>query len=127
DEDGCPDEIPVMIGCTTELRGVWFQDGGARISESEREPLERAARALKSYPEVRVEVSGHADSSGSPARNLAISRARAEAVRAFLVERGVAPDRIETRAAGAEEPVASNDTPEGRRDNRRAEFKVLAR
>lgn len=73
----------------------------------------------------RVEVIGHTDNSGSRARNLALSQARAEAVKAYVVERGIRPDMISVRGEGPDRPVADNASAEGRARNRRIEFKVL--
>ncbi|MCA9717291.1 MAG: OmpA family protein, partial [Myxococcales bacterium] len=78
------------------------------------------------FPSIRIEISGHTDSIGDPEYNKDLSRRRAEAVKSYLVENGIAPDRVETRGAGMDEPVASNQTAAGRAKNRRIEFTILS-
>ena len=72
-------------------------------------------------PSVRIRTAGHTDNVGNPARNLALSEERAEAVRAHLVAHGIDAGRVEAAGYGDEQPVASNDTEEGRTQNRRIE------
>jgi outer membrane protein OmpA-like peptidoglycan-associated protein len=76
---------------------------------------------------VRVEVQGHTDATGDPAYNLALSEARANAVRRALIERGVPAELLSARGYGPQRPVGDNATPEGRRQNRRVAFEVLER
>jgi OOP family OmpA-OmpF porin len=80
---------------------------------------------LNDNPTLRVEISGHTDNTGSLGLNLTLSADRAAAVKAYLVGKGVAAERIETRGAGPNEPVADNATKSGRSKNRRIEFKLL--
>jgi outer membrane protein OmpA-like peptidoglycan-associated protein len=75
-------------------------------------------------PSVRVEISGHTDNVGSEQANQTLSLKRAQAVRNWLVQKGIASNRMETVGKGENEPVASNDTVEGRAENRRIEFYV---
>ncbi|HVE87721.1 MAG TPA: OmpA family protein, partial [Myxococcales bacterium] len=76
----------------------------------------------------RVQIQGHSDSVGAPAANREISGRRAEAVRKHLIEvNGVEPDRLEAIGYGPDKSVASNDTPEGRAQNRRVEFVITER
>jgi len=92
--------------------------------------LDEAAQILKDSPEISVVIEGHTDSIGSETYNQRLSERRAEAVRQYLVERGVAASRLETRGYGESQPIAPNttpegkDNPEGRALNRRAELKV---
>jgi OOP family OmpA-OmpF porin len=80
---------------------------------------------LRQFPDVPVEIAGHADSVGSAAANMDLSRRRAQAVVDFLVERGQDPDRFVVTAYGDTRPIASNATEEGRARNRRIEFIAL--
>jgi outer membrane protein OmpA-like peptidoglycan-associated protein len=89
--------------------------------------LEKVSTALAS-PDLqpfRFRVEGHTDSWGEPGSNERLSIARAEAVKAFVVARGIAPARIETVGRGESDPIDSNETPEGRQHNRRVEFANL--
>jgi outer membrane protein OmpA-like peptidoglycan-associated protein len=86
--------------------------------------IDHLADALKAHPAATIEIEGHTDSIGMPAANQRISLERADAVRSALVARGVAADRITTKGLGDEQPLASNDTAEGRAKNRRTEVIV---
>jgi outer membrane protein OmpA-like peptidoglycan-associated protein len=105
------------------LRGVNFELGKAVLLPISREILEDVARSLVANPEVRVEVAGHTDSTGSRAVNERLSLARAESVKAFLVENGVAAGQLDVRGYASTEPVASNKTASGRAQNRRVELR----
>jgi OOP family OmpA-OmpF porin len=87
--------------------------------------LDQMSVALLRLKDKRVEVIGHTDNAGSRAGNLSLSQARAEAVKAYVVGRGIKPDMIAVSGEGPDRPVADNRTPEGRARNRRIEFKVV--
>lgn len=106
------------------LRGVNFETNKAVLTGDSRNILEVAYNALTANPDVQVEISGHTDSVGSDQANQALSLRRAQAVRNWLEQRGVAGNRMKTVGKGEKEPVASNDTAEGRAENRRIEFYV---
>jgi len=107
------------------LRGVNFELGKAVLLPISRDILEEVARSLVANPTVRVEVAGHTDSTGSRAVNERLSLARAESVKAFLIENGVGADRMEVRGYASTEPVASNKTASGRAQNRRVELRRI--
>ncbi len=86
--------------------------------------LDRLLRRLADSGE-RVQLTGHTDNSGTPDYNLRLGQQRAEAIRALLVSKGLAADRITTATKGQTQPVDSNDTEEGRRNNRRVELRIL--
>ena len=106
------------------LRGVNFEFNKATISPDAASVLREAASLLKEDTNVKVSVEGHTDSVGSDAYNLGLSNRRAVAVKDFLVNEGVADGRLTTRGLGEAQPVASNDTADGRAQNRRVELKV---
>jgi hypothetical protein len=83
--------------------------------------IDQLASTLKSNPDAKVVIEGHTDSVGPPAYNQSLALSRAQAVRSALVREGVEVGRIEVRGLGENNPVASNDTKEGRRENRRAQ------
>ncbi|MDQ3224384.1 MAG: OmpA family protein [Gemmatimonadota bacterium] len=107
------------------LRGVNFELGKAVLLSISRDILEEVARSLVANPQVRVEVAGHTDSTGSVALNERLSLARAEAVKAFLVENGVAAESAEVQGYASTQPVATNRTASGRAQNRRVELRRI--
>ena len=107
------------------LRGVNFDFAKADIRADARPILDEAARLLKEDPSVRIAVEGYTDSIGSEAYNLQLSIRRAEAVRDYLVSQGIASDRMTDKGFGKADPVASNETADGRAQNRRVELRVL--
>lgn len=109
-------------GCQV-LIGVNFETGKAVLTPESSAILDRVAESLVARDTVRVEVVGHTDSTGSARVNRRLSTARAEAVRKYLVSKGVAEDRLTARGAGPDEPLAPNDTEEGRAQNRRVELR----
>jgi outer membrane protein OmpA-like peptidoglycan-associated protein len=109
------------------LQDLRFSTDSADIEPASRQVLGDVAGVLMAHPSARVRVEGHTDSTGAPDANRQLSMSRAEAVRTFLTERGIDGARIETVGFGASRPLASNDTPEGRNQNRRTELVVTAR
>jgi outer membrane protein OmpA-like peptidoglycan-associated protein len=107
------------------LQGVNFELGKAVLLPISREILQDVARSLVTNPQVRVEVGGHTDSTGSRALNERLSLARAESVKAFLIENGVEADRMEVQGYASTQPVATNKTVSGRAQNRRVELRRI--
>lgn len=107
---------------------VHFEVGSSRLDDPARRNLDQVAQALadRRLASARFRVAGHTDSVGELAFNDALSRARARAVVDYLIEvGGIAPERIELAFYGERRPVEPNDTPEGRRMNRRVEFELI--
>jgi outer membrane protein OmpA-like peptidoglycan-associated protein len=106
------------------LRGINFEFDKTTLMEDSRDILEVAYQALVANPDVQVEISGHTDSVGSDEYNQDLSLRRAQAVKNWLEQRGVRSERMITFGKGEREPIADNDTDEGRAENRRIEFYV---
>jgi outer membrane protein OmpA-like peptidoglycan-associated protein len=106
----------------TLTRGVTFNHRRSTLSEDSRKLLDEAATILQRYPEVKVMIEGYTDNVGNPNFNRLLSEHRATAVRNYLIERGIEPPRLVAVGRGAENPIASNNTPYGRSLNRRIEF-----
>jgi len=110
-----------------ELRGVTFGFDRADLTEASRTVLDEVVAILVRHPALRVEVAGHADSSGVAVYNEWLSAQRAVAVKAYLVTHGIVADRLDARGYGMNRPVASNATAAGRARNRRVELHVIGR
>jgi outer membrane protein OmpA-like peptidoglycan-associated protein len=111
------------------LEQVFFDTGKATLRPGSSEVLDEVVSAIGQLrPGVggRVEIQGHTDNVGSDERNQALSQARAEAVRTYLVDSGVDPGRLTAKGYGESAPKTTNRTPEGRQANRRVEFVFLA-
>ena len=80
---------------------------------------------MQDNPHIRVEVSGHTDNSGQATYNKQLSEKRAQSVYDYLIQKGIPKTNLVTVGYGPDRPVASNDTEEGRRQNRRIEFKII--
>ncbi len=106
-------------------RIIEFESGKATLTESGMAVLDQMSAAMQKLRGVKVEVIGHTDNAGSRAGNLSLSQARAEAVKTYIVGKGIAADTIAVSGEGPDRPVADNRTPEGKARNRRIEFKVI--
>ncbi len=84
--------------------------------------LDKAALVLKNNPEIEVEIRGYTDNTGSYQGNVRISQRRADTVRDYMLKHSIAPYRMTTKGYGPENPIAPNNTSEGRAKNRRIEF-----
>jgi len=125
DTDGCPDtkpEVQVEAGKSIVLEGVNFDSGKATLKAGSEEPLGKVLRTLQENPEMELEIQGHTDNQGKAVLNRALSQQRADTVKAWLVERGIAAERLRAKGFGPDQPKTGNDTPEGRAQNRRIEF-----
>lgn len=115
----------LTLGDTVTLRNIFFETAKATLLETSLAELDRLAEALQRHPHLRLEVGGHTDAVGSDEDNQLLSERRAKAVYDYLIERGVAADRLTYRGYGESRPVAGNDTPEGRASNRRTTLTPL--
>lgn len=131
--DNCPDTgkgVKVdAAGCavaqTVVLEGVVFETGSDVLTPNAKTVLDDQVAALKGQPDMRVEIGGHTDNRGAETYNFGLSVQRAQAVKDYLVERGIDASRLTARGYGESAPRASNDTAEGRQQNRRVELKVI--
>jgi outer membrane protein OmpA-like peptidoglycan-associated protein len=125
DADGCPDkkpEIAVEKGQSIILEGVYFNTGSAALNPNSMFILDKVVRTLQDNPGIEVEIRGYTDNTGSYQRNIQLSKDRAEAVKIYLMNKGIDARKIRTHGFGPEDPVAPNNTREGRARNRRIEF-----
>jgi outer membrane protein OmpA-like peptidoglycan-associated protein len=106
------------------LKGVNFETNKATLRDESGKALTMAYNAMVSNPGVQVEISGHTDNVGNQKDNQVLSLKRAQAVRNWLVDKGIASNRMKAVGKGQNEPVSSNTTDAGRAENRRIEFYV---
>lgn len=102
-----------------------FKSSSAVLNSGFYAPLNSIAEILNKYPETKIQVSGYTDSTGNPNYNLNLSLERAQSVANYLAAQGVSTSRISSVGYGSKDPVASNDTAEGRALNRRVEIKIF--
>lgn len=122
DEDGCPDTKPEPPKKTFILDGINFKSGSAEITTDSRVALMGVLDQIEAFPETEFLISGHTDSRGSKNKNKDLSKARANSVKAWLVDNGIADSRLSTEGKGEAAPIATNKTADGRSKNRRIEF-----
>lgn len=126
DTDGCPDEVPEEVAkFTGVIQGITFLTGKAAIRPASFPLLNDAVKVLQQYPALKIRISGHTDAVGTRERNLQLSEERAASVKNYLVQKGVDPNRVQTRGAGPDEPIADNKSPAGKAKNRRIEFELI--
>ena len=111
-------------GSISELHTVYFDYDSSRLTDAARQALEGNAAFLQANAGLRVLIGGHCDERGTQEYNLSLGQRRADAVREYLVSRGVAPDRLEVISYGEERPVAPGHNEQAWAQNRRAEFQI---
>lgn len=109
-------------GLVANMSDVLFRSGSYELAPGARERLAKVSGIILAYPSLHVSVEGHTDSVGGDEYNQSLSELRAQAVRDYFVQQGIASGVIEAHGFGKTEPIASNDTPEGRQQNRRVEL-----
>ena len=128
DDDGCPDSgDPRVIyedGEFKVLDVVNFEHGKADIKEDSHSLLDQVALTIKANPDTKVRVEGHTDDTGPRDINLRLSKARAQAVRSYLIKKGVSPARLRAEGYGPDKPKIKEKTDDARAKNRRVEFIV---
>lgn len=116
---------PIEIGQVVKLNNVFFERSKFNLLPTSYPTLDRLVDMLKKNPSMEIELGGHTDNSGSSSLNLQLSLNRVESVKQYIVDRGVSPSRLTTKGYGSAKPVASNQSEETRKLNRRVEFTIL--
>lgn len=116
------EKIKGAVGTQIVLEGIVFDTGKATLRPESTETLDKVAKTLMENPDIAIEIAGHTDNTGRRAANMKLSQARADAVADYLASKGVDRSQLATKGFGPDVPVASNDTPEGRQQNRRISF-----
>ena len=107
------------------LDNVYFDFGKATLRPESFTELDELVSYMKWKENEKIEIGGHTDNVGTDADNLNLSQQRAEAIRQYLIKKGIQPARVIAKGYGASEPVADNSTDEGKQKNRRTEVKIL--
>ncbi|HEX7016113.1 MAG TPA: OmpA family protein [Cyclobacteriaceae bacterium] len=115
---------PVEKGTTVNLKNVLFEQSKTDLLPESYAELDVVVEFLKDNPNVDIELAGHTDNRGVPSANVELSRARVEKVKAYLVSKGIDEKRITGKGYGGSRPIASNDSEETRKLNRRVEFTI---
>ena len=129
--DKCPNspaDKPVDAnGCTITsvvLKNVNFASNSSELTPGSSVELDKAVAAMKKYPDLRIEIAAHTDSMGDAGYNQSLSEKRANSVRDYMIDKGIAANRMDAKGYGESQPVADNATKQGRQANRRVELKV---
>ncbi|MBR1808509.1 MAG: OmpA family protein [Paludibacteraceae bacterium] len=116
---------PVKKGEVFVMKNLFFATNKTRILKASEESLNELYGFLSRNADIRVKIIGHTDNVGSDSANQKLSEGRANAVRDDLIDRGIDPSRLEAEGRGESQPIDTNDTEEGRQNNRRVEVEVL--
>lgn len=120
-----PQECAASINAALAEQKITFAPGSAEIELASGKTVDKIAEILKTCPDVAMEIGGYTDSQGREEMNQALSQRRADAVLAALLARRVLTTNLTAHGYGEEDPIASNETEEGREDNRRIEFRLI--
>lgn len=116
--------VPIEIGESIQLRNVFFVQSKAVLLPESYPELDRLVRIMKDNKTLEIQLEGHTDGRGDPKANLELSEERVEAVRQYLISKGISEKRIVGKGFGGARPMVANDTEENRQLNRRVEFKI---
>ena len=117
--------VPIEVEATVVLNNVFFDFDRATLKPDSYPELNRVAELMEERSGLRIEVAGHTDNIGPDAYNVGLSERRARSVVNYLIGKGIDTSRFEIKYFGNTQPVADNSSREGRRKNRRVEFKIL--
>ncbi len=118
---------PIKKDAKVILRNIFFDFDKATLRPESYSELNRLKKLLNENPTMKIEISGHTDNKGSYEYNVKLSKDRAQSVVSYLISKGISSSRLTSRGASWNEPVDTNSTDEGRQNNRRVEFKVIAK
>lgn len=116
---------PIKPSTEIVLRNVFFDTDKSELKPESQAELLRLVKLLQDNPTLVIEVQGHTDNRGAKSHNLTLSSQRAQSVVGFLVQRGIAAQRLQPKGYGDEQPIATNETEEGRAQNRRTQIRII--
>lgn len=114
------------VGGTFVLKEIFFEFNQSTLLQQSYFELQKLLSLMATYPKMRIEIGGHTDGKGSDAYNQRLSENRAKAVVDYLISKGVSPKRLQFKGYGKSHPIDTNETEEGRANNRRVEFKITS-
>ncbi len=117
--------IPIEAGAIVRLNNIFFDTGKAELRPESSPELDRMITTMNENPKLVIELGGHTDNVGGNELNQKLSQDRADSVREYFVSKGIEPDRVASKGFGETKPVATNDTDDGRQQNRRVEFLIV--
>ncbi|HEV7230063.1 MAG TPA: OmpA family protein [Bacteroidia bacterium] len=117
--------IKILRDQVTRLDNVTFESGKANLRPESNKALNDLAEFMARKKNIKIEIAGHTDNVGDKDANQKLSQERAASVKAYLVKKGISTDRVIAKGYGDTQPMADNDTPEGKQKNRRTEIRVL--
>lgn len=117
--------MPIEVGQTFRLNNIFFDYAKATLRAESYSELNRLVDFLKANPGTQIELQGHTDAIGNAQANQLLSEQRAAACQAYLLSKGIEANQVIAKGFGKTQPIASNDTDEGRQQNRRVDFKIL--
>lgn len=109
------------------LKHLFFETGSSTLTANSKYELQNVIDALNNYPNLKVELAGHTDNTGSPEPNQTLSENRAQAAMQYLIDKGVPANRLSAKGYGQNEPIADNGTEDGRQQNRRTELRIVSK
>ena len=118
---------PIKEGEKIVLRNVFYEFDSFALNPMSMVELDKVVVFMQANPALKIEIGGHTDNIGTDSHNITLSGRRAEEAMNYLASKGIASERITSKGYGMKEPVASNDTEEGKAKNRRTELKILAK
>jgi OOP family OmpA-OmpF porin len=126
DDDGCADEIPAAVKkFTGAIKGINFKNDSAEILKSSNKTLDAAVKVLKDYPDLKMEIQGHTDDTGTDDHDNELSQARADAVKKYFTDHGIEDGRLVAKGYGKTKPLVNKTTKAARAKNRRVEFQLI--
>lgn len=117
---------PLEVGNSTILRNIFFESGSFEILDNSKSELQKLISFLNDNPTLKIEIEGHTDNVGSESYNMTLSENRAKSVYNYLVNSGISGDRLSYKGYGMSSPLTTNQTSEGRAQNRRTEFTIIS-
>ena len=117
---------PIKFGEKVVLKNIFFETASFDLLPESTVELDKLVAFMNNNPSIHIEIGGHTDNVGKPEDNQLLSENRSKSVRQYLIDHAISEGRIQYKGYGEEQPVDTNETPVGRANNRRTEFKVLS-